>query len=245
MIWLDAWTWRTTWKGRFAFTRERIRRRGIAKTLDEVAFYFYYHKFLFPREERELGVRVIEPWRERLGSSRWKGKTISAGDMNAPEVIEFVRRRQPEMAFAMCVNEYFGRELRALVRHGVFLWHEGITPEYRGLYSPFWAVHNLDFERIGYTLLCMNDEYDAGEIFVQGRAENVDPTRDHHLYLGHKAIYDSLPAVERFLQELEAGTASPLDRSDAASGYYSYPGLSDFIRQRMRLKTELLARSPR
>jgi hypothetical protein len=82
----------------------------------------------------------------------------------------------------------------------------------------------------------MNESYDAGEIFVQGRASDVDPFRDHHAFLGHKAIADSLPSVERFFGELEAGTARPLDRSGADSNYYTYPGLSDFIRQRLMLK---------
>jgi methionyl-tRNA formyltransferase len=136
----------------------------------------------------------------------------------------------------MCVNNYFSPEMRSLMKHGVFLWHEGFTPEYRGLYSPFWAVHNLDFEHLGYTLLRMNDRLDAGEVYAQGRASGVDPRRDLHAYIGHKAIADSLPDVERFLQELEAGTAEPLERPNAVSGYYTYPGLSDFVRQRVRIR---------
>ena len=135
----------------------------------------------------------------------------------------------------MCIKNWFGEEIRAIPRHGVFLWHEGVTPEYKGLYSPFWAAHNLDFQRIGYTLLRMNAEYDAGQIFVQGRARDVDPLRHGHLYMGHKAIWDSLPAVERF----GSSSAVRRERSSAPerrTGMYTYPGLSDLMRQRVRLR---------
>jgi len=235
-IWLDPEEWRKSLKGRLDFTRKRVRRWGIRKTIDEIAFFLYYHARLGRAEERTLEERVIAPYRREHGGPNWDGDTISASDVNSPEVLEFLRERQPDMAFAMCVNNYFSDELRDLFERGVFLWHEGFTPEYRGLYSPFWALTNGDFDHMGYTLLRMNESYDAGEVFVQGRVIDVDPFTDHHSYIGHKAIADSLPSVERFLQELEAGSARPIDRSGADSNYYTYPGLSDFVRQRRMLK---------
>jgi hypothetical protein len=235
-IWLDPEEWRRSLRGRLEFARKRVRRWGIRKTIDEIAFFLYYHSRLTRGDHQQLHERVIAPyWREHGGPS-WNGDSIAVGDVNSAETIAWVREREPDLAFAMCVNNYFGDELRGLCKHGVFLWHEGITPEYRGLYSPFWAVANADFERIGYTLLRMNESYDAGEVFVQGRATDVDPFHDYHGFLGHKAIKDSLPAVERFLHELESGTARPIDRSGAESNYYTYPGLSDLVRQRLMLR---------
>jgi methionyl-tRNA formyltransferase len=125
--------------------------------------------------------------------------------------------------------------LRGIFPHGILLWHEGITPEYKGLYSPFWAVHNVDFDRIGYTLLRVSDELDAGEPFAQGPAVDIDPLRHSHQYIGHKAIADSLEAVARVLRDFHEGAARPLQRKGAPAGYYTYPGLSDLIRQRIRL----------
>jgi len=235
-IWLDPEEWRRSLRGRLDFARRRLQRQGLRKTLDEIAFFLYYHARLGRAEEQVLDERVIAPYRKEHGERRWAGDSIAASDVNSPEVIAWLRDRKPDLAFAMCVNNYFGDELRGLFEHGVFLWHEGFTPEYRGLYSPFWAVANADFDRIGYTLLRMNDTYDAGEVFVQGRATEVDPFRDYHAFLGHKAIADSLPAVERFLGELETGAARPIDRTGADSNYYTYPGLSDFIRQRLMLR---------
>lgn len=236
VVWTSSTAWQRTRRGRLAFARRRARRYGLRKAIDETAFYLYFHRVKKGRDHAELRRRVIDPYASPGDDPEWKGEAISATDVNAPEVLDFVRRHEPDIALAMCVNNFFGREIRSIPTHGVFLWHEGITPEYRGLYSPFWAVHNLDFDRIGYTVLRMNDSLDAGEIFVQGRARDVDPLHHGHMYIGHKAIWDSLPAVEGFLAELEAGEAQPLERPGAEVGMYTYPGLSDLVRQRRRLR---------
>jgi hypothetical protein len=235
VVWTRSTAWRRSWRGRLDFAGKRVRRYGVVKAADELLFHLHYHAFVNRNDLARLQRQVVEPYRADHGSAEWPGRPIRATDVNSPEVLAYLEECRPDVALAMCINNYFGRRLRSIPRLGVFLWHEGITPEYKGLYSPFWAVHNLDFDRIGYTLFRMNDEYDAGEVFVQGPARDVDPVRHGAPYLGHKAIADSLPAVERFLADLEAGTARPIDRPDARPRYYTYPGLSDLIRQRLRL----------
>jgi hypothetical protein len=239
VVWTSSTAWQRTLRGKLAFARSRARRYGVLKAADETAFYLAFHRLLKPRDDRELRERVIKPYGAGDGDGsrpEWTGDAIEATDVNAPEVLDFIRERRPDAALAMCINNWFGEEIRAIPRHGVLLWHEGVTPEYKGLYSPFWATHNLDFQRIGYTLLRMNAELDAGEIFVQGPARDVDPHHHGHLYMGHKAIWDSLPAVERFMDELERGEARPIDRGGAEARMYTYPGFTDLVRQRVRLR---------
>lgn len=243
VVWTSSTAWQRSLRGRLDFARGRARRYGLRKALDETAFYLYFHRLRKRSDYAELVSRVIDPYRREHGTPEWDGDAITAAGVNSPEVLGFLRERRPDVVFAMCINDYFGAEIRAIPTHGVLLWHEGVTPEYKGLYSPFWAAHNLDFDRIGYTLLRMSDEIDAGEVFVQGPAREIDPRRHGHLYMGHKAIWDSLPEVERFLGELEAGAATPIEREGAASAMYTYPGLSDLVRQRRRLRRSPPARA--
>jgi hypothetical protein len=83
----------------------------------------------------------------------------------------------------------------------------------------------------------MNDRYDEGEVYLQGRVTNVNPQTDSSPYIGHKAILDSLPAVARLFEELENGTAKPMTIEGREAGSYTYPGLTDWIRFRMRLRS--------
>ena len=57
------------------------------------------------------------------------------------------------------------------------------------MYSPFWALLRQDYERIGYTLLKMNTEYDAGDIYVQGPVENANFERDWHSFLNTRRFW--------------------------------------------------------
>lgn len=232
VVWIEATAWQGSARGVLEFARRRMRRYGLRKMLDEAAFFLYYHAFRKERDERELRERVMAP----LARGNWSGDEIVTDDVNSPAVAEFLAAREPDLALAFCINNFFEPSTRALFRHGVFLLHDGITPEYKGLYSPFWAVHNLDFERVGYTLLRMNDAYDAGEIFAQGPVRDFDPLAHGHLYWAEKSMIDSLPALEGFLRDLEAGTATPLETAGRKPGTYTYPGLSDLIRQRRRLR---------
>jgi len=234
-VWLDPWAWQRSWRGRIDFVKRRLRRRGLLATLDEIAYFFAFKVFLERRSGEQL-YTLSDPYFAANGNERWDGDTISAENVNAPEVLAFLAEREPDVAFAMCISNYFGEKVRTIPGHGVFLWHEGITPEYRGLHSPFWALHNLDFDSVGYTLLQMNDELDGGEIFAQGTIGEFDARRDTPTYLGHKAILESLPSVERFLRDLESGTTTRVDRSGADSCYYSYPGLTDLVRLQLRLR---------
>lgn len=235
VVWTSSTEWQRTLGGKLEFARRRARRHGLRKAIDEAAFYVVFHRLLKGRDDRALRARVIDPYESRHRRPHWRGDAITAGNVNEPHVLSFLREREPDLALAMCITNYFEEEIRSIPGLGVFLWHEGFTPEYKGLYSPFWAAHNLDFERIGYTLLRMSDEYDAGQVYAQGPARDVDPVRHGHLYMGHKAIWDSLPDVERLFARLERGEAQPIDRTAAEPGMYTYPGLTDLIRQRVRL----------
>ena len=234
VVWIQATAWQQSWRGRLQFAQQRIPRYGIVKVFDETLLFLYYHAFVEKKDSATL--RAYMSQMEEWGLEPWQGDSITASNVNALPVRRFIKSRRPDLTFAMCINNFFKKSVREAPRYGTFLWHEGITPEYKGLYSPFWAVHNLDFDNIGYTLLRMNAKLDDGEIFVQGTARDIDPFRHLHLHIGHKAIWDSLPAVEQFLKDLEAGTARPIERPDAESGYYTYPGFSDWLRQRRRLR---------
>jgi hypothetical protein len=46
----------------------------------------------------------------------------------------------------------------------------------------------------------------------------------------------SLPEVQQFLVDLERGRARPIPRDGASSNFYSYPGISDCVRFRRRVR---------
>lgn len=238
-VWIaNSAQWMRTKKGRSAFIRRRIKRVGLLRALDEAAFHVFYHA----TAKKSYNIRaademIAEYWRP-IDFNVW-GPFVMVTKIADPRVERYVESLKPDVIFTHCIHDFFTKRLREAAPHGAFLWHVGILPEYRGLYAPFWTMHNEDFGNFGYSLFRLSDKLDAGDIFVQGRLNNVDIRRDNHHLIEHKAIFASLPGVEKFLKDLEDGTARPIDRSDAKQSYYSYPGITDYIRQRWRVRKAL------
>jgi len=243
VVWTTSADWGKSFSGRIRFARKRLDRFGVLKTADEGLYYALAKTFLKPAGE-PFQSRLWEAYVREHGSPDWQGESIETDSINSSEAVAFVRERSTDLIMSMCISEFFRRELRQTPRLGAFLWHEGICPEYRGLYSPFWAVHNREPEMLGYSVLKMNERYDESEVYLQGPVSDVDPRRDSFVYIGHKAILDSLPAVAQMFQALENGTARAMTVEGRQAASYTYPGLTDWIRSRMRLRT-LVTASPK
>jgi folate-dependent phosphoribosylglycinamide formyltransferase PurN len=242
-VWIPSTTqWLTTRKGRMDFLRQRLKKRGLLRTLDEALFFLYYHATERNNSNTRAASQLVKDyWRNNELANGW-GPFLPTRKINDEKVIKYVERLKPDIIISHCIHQFFGKRLRNAAKHGVFLLHIGILPEYRGLYSPFWTLHNCDFDNFGYTLFRLNEGIDAGEAFVQGRTPNVDVAHDNHALIEFKTVFAALPAIEEFFKEMENGTAKPIERPNAVPGYYSYPGLTDYIRQRIRVRRALRER---
>ncbi len=241
VVWSDSATWRKTWKGRFQYGMKRAKKYGFFKVINELMLFFYVKKKVAVKDLKLLKREVIRPYWKETGRdfNNLKFKEINSDNVNKKEVLDFLNECKPDIIFAMCVNDFFGKKIRNIPGYGVFLWHEGLTPEYKGLYSPFWTLYNEDYDKLAYTFLRMNDDIDGGEIYVQGFAKGIDLSRHNYSYIGHRAIYESLPEVGVFLKNLEVGAQKLLPGRNVKPGYYTYPGITQYISMRNKLKKHL------
>jgi len=203
--------------------------KGVLRAINEFLYYFFYTVFLAKKETTKLKNLVenysTNPYKQLSGI-----RQIMIEDIKSKELEQLLKVEKVDAAFAMCIGVYLPKKLLNIPRHGIFLWHEGITPEYRGLYSPFWALANKDYNNLGYTLLKMSTKLDAGDIYVQGNVKNINPMEDWHSYIGHKAIIDSLPETRKFICDLERNLHKPILKPGSIDGYYSYPTFTSLIK---------------
>jgi len=241
IIWIDELRWAVgpgRWRKIAVRYRERATRYGWPRAIDEALYYALYHPFLRGRDSRKLR-STIEAMAADADTVVDEIRQIRTSDIQSPEVLEAIKGERLDALFAMCVDVLLPESLISAPRLGAYLWHEGITPEYRGVHPAFWALANRDYGRLGYTLLRMNMKLDAGDVFVQGRVRDVDPLADSPFYIAHKAILDSLPETERFLNEAERGEHVRLERVAHQDRLYSYPtasALAKIIWHRRRRK---------
>lgn len=100
---------------------------------------------------RERGVPVIEP-----------------ADVNAPEIVEKVRRIGPDIIFSFYFRQMVKQELLDIPRVGAFNLHGSLLPRYRGRCPVNWVLVRGETET-GMTLHRMELKPDRGAIVAQRR----------------------------------------------------------------------------
>jgi len=211
--------------------QRRMRRVGLARTIDQVLYQIHYRLFQEPTD-REL---MRESFASYFGCDAFAlSPSIPVHefpDLNSPAVMKTLTDLQPDLAFAVCISQYLRKPWEAIPRFGTVLYHEGLTPEYKGVHTAFWANALGESDRIGYTLLRVTAEIDAGEPVAQGIGR-IDPELGKwNGYTGHQALIDGLPDVERGLAALERGEPIWINRRIGPAQTYSYAGLTDEVRR--------------
>jgi methionyl-tRNA formyltransferase len=81
------------------------------------------------------------------------------------------------------VHPILSKETFSIPPLGMLVFHPGVTPEYRGPHSAFWATMNNEFWGIGWSLLRIDEGIDTGQVLAQeklhlGRPDHREPRDD-------------------------------------------------------------------
>jgi hypothetical protein len=225
-------TERSSWKGKQEKISGRIKKYGLIKVLDELAFHAFDRFFL----------RTKEPifWKTQPeycnNSIPLSCPVYKVDNINSRKWTEFCGSLSPDIILATCSHIIFKPELYNTPALGTYVIHEGLTPEYKGLHTPLWALMKKEFQYIGYTVFKVNDKIDGGEILAQG----TYPISECECYkkwswIGHNAIISGLVNIRQSFKELEKKRYFvPVDTANRKSGYYTWMSLSSFIRLRLK-----------
>ena len=219
IFWTD--TSRFTWTWRRAWLRRALVRWGWMGTADRIAFRIYT---LVSAEMKE-GLRRLHQDMRSVAPLKSTAKEVAqtlVESLNAEETKVLLHSIQPDIMLVQCVSQIIRDDILSIPRLGTFVYHEALTPEYRGLHTILWAVANGDDGKVGYTFLKANAKIDGGEDFYAQGVTTLDPLSTPMSYIGHWALFEGLEDVGRVLDDLSEGNAQPLDTSTRQSGYYSY-----------------------
>lgn len=224
---------RFSFKGRLKKIRRRMRRRGFFTVLDELAFQFYSSYFL--RKEKELLLSKPDYF---INNTELSCETHDVANVHSEKWIQFIKDQKPDIIFSICCNVIFKKELLDIPRLGTYILHEGITPEYKGLHTPIWALMNNEPDGLGYSLIKANHEIDGGEILDQGgyQLKENEGIRTWS-WVGHNALIEGMPNIEKALDKLaKDGDFTPISETERKDQYYSWVRLSTFLKSRSKRK---------
>lgn len=209
--------------------RKRAKRRGALRVFDELLFQVFY-RLWYGIRERYLWSKMMP---EQFRTINTTDKPLYfCDDIHESSCLEKMRETNPDMIFSVCTHTLFKSELFSIPKFGMFMLHEGITPEYRGLHTPAWALLRGESEYIGYTLLRIDEGIDTGSILCQGVYPDADNFGFCWSFVGHSALVHGLPEMKNALDKLylHGGEFHEVPQVGRNSRNYSWVALSDYLR---------------
>jgi folate-dependent phosphoribosylglycinamide formyltransferase PurN len=213
--------------------RREVRRVGAVRFLDVLAFRLHY--------------RLTRA----TADARWKGDALAAlcarypevpagtpvhttHSPNAADTEAFIRSVAPDIMLARC-KVILKKSVFSIPAKGTWVLHPGICPEYRNAHGCFWALANDDLDRVGVTLLRIDEGVDTGPIYGYFTYP-YDERQESHVVIQYRALLDNLDAVAARFAEIQAGEAKPIDTRGRASGEWGQPWLSRQLRWQRRAR---------
>ena len=116
-------------------------------------------------EERWLG----EIGRELNTDRETKVLEIHSNTLDIQEVDEFIDSISPDVIITLG-SGLVKKEVLDKIQYGLN-FHLGMSPRYRGGAGFFWPIYNMDPERIGASILVLEDNIDGGSIVHHSRPD--------------------------------------------------------------------------
>jgi Formyl transferase len=211
--------------------RKEIERNGLLRFADVAAFRAYYRLHLAAADRRweaqqlaqiEQRYPAVEP------------ALLFTASPNSVESERFIREAAPDIVIARC-KVILRPGIFTLPAVGTFVMHPGVCPEYRNAHGCFWALTRADFDKVGMTLLRVDQGVDTGAVYGYF-TYNYDSLGESHIVIQSRVVWDNLDAIAATLQSIAAGSAKPLDTSGRQSALWGHPWLSRYINWKMRAR---------
>jgi len=210
----------------FARIRREVKRSGVLRFFDVIAFRLYYRLRLAKGDERwETNER--DQFSRHFPALPAGIPKLITHDPNTREVERFIRECRPDLTIARC-RVLLDEQIFSIPPLGTFIMHPGITPEYRNSHGCFWALANRDLDRVGLTLLRIDKGVDTGGVYGYFTYP-YDERRESHDVIQKRMLFENLDALRDRLLEVERGEATPVDTSGRASAAWGQPWLTKYL----------------
>jgi hypothetical protein len=211
--------------------RKEIERVGFLRFLDVMAFRVYYRLFLAKSDEHWESARIAELSRRYPAVD---APLLVTESPNSPEAQRFIAAASPDIVIARC-KVLLQERIFSIPTRGTFVMHPGVCPEYRNAHGCFWALARADFERVGMTLLRVDQGIDSGSVYGYF-SYPYDSYAESHIVIQNRVVLDNLDSVAGTLQAIGSGTALPLDTSGRDSALWGHPWLTRYLHWKRRAR---------
>ena len=138
-------------------------------------------------------------------------------NVNSPEVLSFIKQKQPLLAIQSGWSQKFGEELLSLPKYGCLGEHPSPIPVGRGAACVNWAIIEGQKEW-GDSFFKMVEQYDAGPVYAQRNflIEEHDDVRSVYEKVG----FTSQRMIKDHLQHWYDGNFNPIALDETKATHY-------------------------
>lgn len=219
---------------KFKRIKRELMRSGVLRFADVTAFRIYRKLFLAAEDEAwEKG--EIERLKQIYPKAVETSVLISHSP-NSAEVEQFIKEKQPDIIIARC-KVILKKRIFSLAKTGTFVMHPGICPEYRNAHGCFWALARGDFDKVGMTLLQIDEGVDTGPTYGY-YSYDYDSLSESHTRIQNRVVTENLSKIEEKLKEIQQGTAERIPVEGRESQTWGHPWLTEYLAWKRRAKRE-------
>jgi hypothetical protein len=219
--------------------RER-RRVGLPRLADVLAFRAYY-RFALARRDEAWKREQLASLARRYPPVGAEVPVLTTSSPNSADAERFLRESRPDIVLALCKN-ILKESVFSIPRHGTFVCHPGICPEYRNAHGCFWALASDDTEHVGLTLLRIDRGIDTGPVFGYF-SYPFDEVQESHIVIQHRVLLDNLDALAETLRSIVSGHATPIPTTARPSHEWGQPWLTKYLRWKRQARRRAAGRA--
>ncbi len=218
----------------FSYLKIAIKKYGILKVLSQILERILY-KILNSKKDKEIFNKIYNKNQIEQTLQKFKGNIHHTDNYQNSETLAFLKSQNPDI-FVIHTGYWVGKKVRNIVNGNCLGGHPGITPDYRGVHSPFWAIYNNEPQKIGYTVFWVDGGIDTGDIAFQG---NIIPKKgDSYFTLSWKGMVQIAQNQAIIINKLQNGESimrKKINKTDEKTNY-THPTIFQYIRYRIKQK---------
>ncbi len=215
---------------KLARAKMEIKRVGFFRFLDVLAFRIYYKLFLSGKD-KQIEQKLLDRILERYSPVRSEVPLLYVTTPNNEETKNFLSDIKPDILIARC-KTLLKRRIFTIPSRGTYVLHPGVCPEYRNSHGCFWALANRDMEKVGATLLKIDEGIDTGPVYGYF-SYAYDEAEESHVIIQYRVVTENLDRIRDKLIEIYEGTAQRLNTKGRNSGIWGQPWLSKYLKWKL------------
>jgi hypothetical protein len=219
---------------KFKRIKREVARVGLLRFFDVSAFRLYYKLFL-ANSDTAWESNLIDKLSQKYGELGDVPILVTQSP-NSPETEHFIREKEADIVIARC-KVILNKRIFTLAKHGTFVMHPGICPEYRNAHGSFWALATGDDKNVGMTLLKVDEGVDTGPIYGY-YTYDFDSLRESHIKIQTRVVIENLDKIRDKLIEIASGDATSIETNGRKSGAWGHPWLTKYIGWKLRARQE-------